>query len=92
MKIRFTPTALRDLETVHAYVAQDNPVAATETVDAILNATHALARHPQMGRAGRVAGTRELVVRPFIIAYRAKGAVIEILAIIHGARRWPASF
>ena len=45
-----------------------------------------------MGRTGRVAGTRELVIAPYVIAYRSRKSVIEILAIIHGARRWPDSF
>lgn len=92
MTIRWTPAALRDLEALHAYVAEDNPAAAAQTVDTILNGIDALARHPEMGPRGRVAGTRELVVYPFVIAYRAKGAAIEVLGIIHGARRWPSSF
>ena len=44
-----------------------------------------------MGRAGRVRGTRELAIdgTPYIVAYRIKGNVVEVLRVIHGAQRWP---
>jgi plasmid stabilization system protein ParE len=46
------------------------------------------------GRAGRVPGTRELVIanRPFIAAYAIQKARIVILAVYHGAQRWPEVF
>lgn len=46
---------------------------------------------PESGRTGRVEGTCELVVprTPFIVPYRVKGEVIEILGVHHTARRWP---
>jgi toxin ParE1/3/4 len=50
-----------------------------------------LAQHPLMGREGRVVGTRELVIggSPFIAVYRVKKTRVEILRLLHGARRWP---
>jgi len=90
--IHWTPTALRDLESLHAYVAVDNQEAAAATVDRIVSAIDALQRYPDMGRKGRVAGTRESMVSPYVIAYRATRGAIEVLGIIHGARRWPDSF
>jgi toxin ParE1/3/4 len=47
-----------------------------------------------MGRPGRVISTRELVVSgtPYIVAYRVREGVVEILAVIHGAQQWPTSF
>ena len=92
MIIRWTPTALRDLMSLHAYISPDNPTAADAEVERILAGIAALSQHPEMGRGGRVPGTRELVAPPFVIAYRARRAAVEILAIIHGARRWPDSF
>ena len=61
-------------------------------VEAVVAGIESLARHPDMGRKGRVAATRELVVAPYVVAYRVRRTEIEILAIIHGARRWPDSF
>jgi toxin ParE1/3/4 len=92
MTIRWTPTALRDLESLHAYIADENADAAARTVDMVVSTIEELRRHPGLGRKGRVAGTRELVVAPYVVAYRTTRAAIEILAIIHGARRWPDSF
>jgi toxin ParE1/3/4 len=92
MTVRWTQTALRDLESLHAYVSQDSEAAAARTVEKILAGLDAVERFPAMGRKGRVAGTRELVVSPFIVTYRLKKDAIDVLAIIHGARRWPDSF
>ena len=49
---------------------------------------------PMSGRAGRVPGTRELVVAntPFLMAYAIEEARIVILAVYHGAQRWPEEF
>jgi toxin ParE1/3/4 len=92
MNVRWTPTALSDIRSVHQYIAADHPTAAAEMVERILRGIETLSRQPQMGREGRVAGTRELIVSPFVIAYRERKAAVHILAIIHGARRWPGSF
>jgi plasmid stabilization system protein ParE len=47
-----------------------------------------------MGRPGRVPGTRELVVAgtPYVVAYRVAASQIDVLAVIHAARRWPQTF
>ena len=92
MTIRWTPTALVDLECLYAYISGDNPNAAAGTVDRVLLGIEALQRYPDMGRKGRVTGSRELVVAPFVVAYRSKKNCIEVLGVIHGARRWPDSF
>jgi toxin ParE1/3/4 len=46
------------------------------------------------GREGRVAGTRELVIRgtPFIVAYRLERNEVQILAVMHAAIKWPEEF
>ncbi len=92
MIVRWNPTALRDLESLHTYSADDKPGAAAVTVETVVAGIEALVRHPEMGRKGRIAGTRELVIAPYVIAYRMRKTAIDILAIIPGARRWPDSF
>lgn len=93
MLIRWLLHAVRDLESIHAYIADDNPQAARDEIDRILEAVSRLEANPGMGRPGRVPGTRELVVSdtPYLVAYRAKTGTIEILRVLHGARRWPQS-
>jgi addiction module RelE/StbE family toxin len=93
MSVRWTTPALRDLEEIGDFIARDNAIEA-KTVASILDQAEALATHPHLGRAGRIAGTRELVVAhtPFVVPYRVVGDDVQILAVFHGARRWPESF
>jgi plasmid stabilization system protein ParE len=46
-----------------------------------------------MGRPGRVARTRELVVTgtPYILPYRVTAGVLEVLRVLHASRKWPKS-
>jgi toxin ParE1/3/4 len=48
-------------------------------------------QNPAAARPGRVAGTRELVIvgTPYIVPYRVKADVIQIITVLHGAQRWP---
>lgn len=91
MKIVWTQIALKDLDQVWDYIASDNPEGAQGVLEKISKAVQALPSYPNLGRSGRVIGTKELVVigTPFIIPYRIRKDRIEILAVIHGARRWP---
>jgi toxin ParE1/3/4 len=92
MITRWTPTAAQDLEDVHDYIATDNEDVAIATIARILAGVEALGRHPQLGRNGRVRGTRELAVPPYAIAYRIVKDAVEIHAILHSARQWPDRF
>jgi len=59
--------------------------------DRIEEQVERLLQFPEMGRAGRIEGTRELVIqnKPYIAAYQILGEVIRILRVLHSARRWP---
>ena len=94
MKVRWTRPARDDLIRIQDYIAQDNPRAAYRVVETIRERTGKLAEHPRSGRAGRVEGTRELVITdtPYLVAYRIQGEWIDVLAVLHGSRRWPESF
>ncbi len=94
MRVRWLKVALANLDTEAEYIAQDNPAAARRVVQKILRAVDLLKENPAMGRAGRVAGTRELVVAetPYIIPYRVRGDAVEILRVFHAARKWPERF
>ena len=45
------------------YIAEDSPAAALDVDEAIEHQADGLVQHPEIGRRGRVRGTRELVVR-----------------------------
>jgi toxin ParE1/3/4 len=55
--------------------------------------TATLADFPGIGRPGRVAGTRELIVhKNYIVPYRVRGQHVDIITVQHVAKRWPALF
>jgi len=86
--------ALANLDAEAGYIAVDNPTAAGRVVQKILRAVDLLNENPAMGRAARVAGTRELVdaETPYIIPYRVRGDAVEILRVSHAARKWQERF
>jgi toxin ParE1/3/4 len=92
VRLRWTRTALRDLRALHTYISLDSPDAADRFVERLRQGIALLPIQPQMGRAGRVARTREFVVPPYVVVYRVRGSEIALVAIIHSARRWPGSF
>lgn len=93
MIIEWLPAAERDFNSIVEFIADDNPVAAIEQGDEIEQQITGLLEHRQRGRAGRVKGTRELVIvrTPYIAAYRIKRDRVQILRILHGAQQWPDS-
>lgn len=93
MRIRWTRRADCDLDSVADYIADDNPQAAARVVLRIVEAVGYLSEHPHIGRPGRVPDTRELVVTgtPYVVPYRVRGGVLEILRVLHGSMRWPES-
>lgn len=82
------------LDGIEADIEVDDPQAAVRTVLRIMDAVEHLAEHPYLGRAGRVADTRELVApsTPYIVAYRLDADALEILRVLHCAMRWPDGF
>jgi toxin ParE1/3/4 len=94
MQIRWVRLALQDLEEIAGFISQNNPEAARELVRRIRNATQILAEHPHSGRAGRIPGTRELVIggTQYIVPYRVVGDEVQILRVLHGAKKWPKRF
>ena len=91
MKLVWSPTAKRSRTTQIAYISERNPQAALDMANAIRVATGRLANYPRIGRPGRVAGTRELVVprTPYIVIYEIEGDTVRILRVLHSAQRWP---
>lgn len=94
MKIEWTEAAKAHLLGLDAYLYERSPAGADRVVDAIYESVGRLEHFPFVGRPGRVAGTRELVVTTtrYIVAYRIRKEIIQILAVMHGAQRWPRHF
>lgn len=93
MEIRWTRQALQNLDAIAAYIALDNPNRAATFISEIKDKTQLLAQFPAIGRPGRVPGTRELVVHEnYVLPYRVKDDIVQIIRVHHVARLWPQSF
>jgi toxin ParE1/3/4 len=92
--IVWTKQAVQQLDRAHDFIALSNrEEVATRVMMQIVASVQQLAAFPMSGRAGRVSGTRELIISstPFIVAYATEKARIVILALYHGAQPWPES-
>lgn len=94
MRVRWVLKAIQYLANEAEFVGEDNPTAAADLIERVFEATDRLAKFPDMGRPGRVPGTRELVIAglPYIIPYRVRSGDVEILRVFHAARKWPENF
>jgi len=91
MQVKWLAKALINLTDETDYIANESSASAKACFTHILASVEQLKEHPHLGRAGRVAGTRELVIThyPYIVPYRIKNGCVEILRVLHTARAWP---
>ena len=88
--LEWKATASADLLAIIDYISDDNPDAAQALKDEIEDKVARLPKHPQMYRAGRVDGTREMVVRPnYIVVYAETPDTLATLRVLHAAQQWP---
>ena len=90
--IRWTESARADLRAIHAYIARDSQLYARRTVERIKLAVGRLRRFPRSG--GQVPewdreDLREIYFGNYRVIYRVRTKQVEILAVIHAARRLP---
>ena len=92
MTVVWSPRAIQHLAALRAYIARDNPDAAAGVAKALLAAVDRVAELPNLGRPGRLAGTREIVVpgTPYVIPYRVGAERLEIIAVFHQRQQWPS--
>jgi toxin ParE1/3/4 len=91
MKLRWTRPATYDLLMIADHIAKENRSAAYQLTQLIWNSSQHLTIYPEIGKVGRLRGTREMKVpqTPYVIAYRLKHNEVHILTIYHTARKWP---
>ena len=92
MSIVWSKLALADLRNIKAYIANDNPNAASRVVKTIIiHVESQLGIFPASGRTGRVKGTHKFAIprSPYIVIYRLKDKQIDIVRIHHTSRLWP---
>jgi toxin ParE1/3/4 len=89
MKLRYKKRALADIEVIHRYIGTYDERAAKGVVHRIERSIGRLLILPMSGRPGSVPGTRLLVVPglPYIVVHRVSAETIDIIAVLHTARR-----
>lgn len=91
-RLVWRPMAMADREAIMDYIGQDNPAAAIELDDEFEAKAEIARQRPTLYRAGRVRGTREIVVRPnYVMVYRIEddGGTVAVLRVLHAAQQWP---
>ena len=92
MQLLWHPLAIADRERIMAFIARDKPSAALALDEAFEAHADLLSANPLLYRAGKVEGTREIVVHPnYIMVYRVEADTIVILRVMHAAQMWPAA-
>ena len=94
------PCVEGELDEIWAFIAQDNPTAATSVVEAAFSAFAALAKNPSIGtrRKFRSPVLRDIRALPlsdypkYLVFYRAVPEGVQIIHVLHGARDLEAIF
>jgi plasmid stabilization system protein ParE len=88
-----SPDADLDLEGIWDYIAADNIEAADRWIEKLFDAFEALAQNPMMGHTREDLTSypvRFWPVGSYLVIYRARKPVIEIVAVTQGSRDIPA--
>ena len=90
MRVRWSAYARTRREEIFDYISSDDPHAALRLDDNFSSAARRLETLPNIGRTGRIEGTRELVVQAnYILVYEVAEENVEILTIHHTSQQYP---
>ena len=88
--LEWRETARADLLAIVDYISDHNPDAAQRLKDDIEARVAQLPTHPRLYRAGRIPGTREMLVRSnYLVIYQETPRAVIVLRVLHGAQQWP---
>lgn len=87
MKVSYNRGALRDLNSIHTYIGEDDPRAADRVIARIQAAVDRLSTSPYLGRPGpRDVRFLSIAGLPYIVIYRLRSDSVQIVAIFHTAQ------
>lgn len=90
MIVVWTPEAEQDRADIWDYIAADNPGAAACMDKLFSYVVVRLAAHPEIGKLGKIAGTRELIPHEsYRLVYEIDRGTVWVLALVHTTHRWP---
>jgi len=91
-RVVWTLQAIRDVDAIRGYIAEDSPKRAREFASQLVESAEQLADFPESGwepprvRSDRI---REIFVGRYRIVYELRPDRLTILSVIHTARRFP---
>lgn len=89
LKVKWSPEAIEDLESIAEYIARDSGHYARAVVTEILSVSRSIRAFPLIGRVVPEIGVdriRERFVYSYRLVYRIEPEQILIVAVIHGKR------
>ncbi len=89
MRLRYTSTALRQIEDALSYLAARSPGGAAGLRDRILAAAALIREHPHAGQATSRPAARRVVLAPYpyVLFYRVSAGDVVVTRLRHAARR-----
>jgi len=91
-QIVWSPQALRDIESIRAYIAEDSPRVAELVVGRIIQAVERLRIFPESGRKVPERNDpeiREVIESPYRVVYRVRAGTVEIATVFRAPRLLP---
>ncbi|MBL1258565.1 type II toxin-antitoxin system RelE/ParE family toxin [Methylocystis sp. Sn-Cys] len=90
MSFKLRPQAERDIEEIVSYIAEDSPSAALRWFEGVRHTCQRLAEMPKMGVARPEVrpDLRVFASGNYLLAYREVDDGVEIVRVLHGARKW----
>ena len=89
MKVVISPEAGSDLLEIGRYIANDNPPAAIEFVEKLVESCQSLSQHPNRFRVVRERQKRKIRLMPFrdyVVLYETNKFNLNVLRIFHSSR------
>jgi len=90
LPLKWLPSALDDLDTIVAFIAENNVSAAYRTHEGVQTSAEFLSQQPYIGKPGRIDGTREWVISAsYLLVYRVTADTVEIASVVHTRQEYP---
>ncbi len=92
MKIVWSALAKQRRLEIIRYIAQYDIDAAKKMDMLLRSSAKSLLKFPRKGKAGKVEGTRELIITPrYVMVYTVSDSVIDIISVVHTSQLYPLS-
>jgi plasmid stabilization system protein ParE len=89
-QLEFAARAFQHIAAAEEFISRENPAAARKVAEAIYKTAEKLETFPDLGKPGRVPGTRELPLAkyPYTLVYRVRPSKVIVYAVMHQARKY----